>query len=223
MNDGDWLGIPTEMWSGIVGGVIGAVVGGWIAHRSAAKERLLNRVTRLLELYQEHGHQIIDTDQAIGQLYKSMQEQEVAKRERRTPLLPPPEDLLPEVRRQFELQMATFRLIAAQESDPRRTVPLKSVGQHLVREFQSLTSRKYDEAHREHLLRCQYHTHLNNAVLELMHHLPQIPPLGFWGKKRWEGASHQRREEEKRLTEFTTRVVEERIDADRKAAAEQQR
>src|SRR3972149_10853353 len=55
MNDGDWLGIPTEMWSGIVGGVIGAVVGGWIAHRSAAKERLLNRGTRRRGRYEGAG------------------------------------------------------------------------------------------------------------------------------------------------------------------------
>jgi hypothetical protein len=226
MTGGDWLGVPSEMWSGIVGGVVGALVGavagGWIANRSASRERLLNRVSRLLELYQEHTHQLIETEHAIRRVYESLEEHNAAARQGRAPGLPSPLDRLDELHRRMEEQLATFRLIACHEADPRRTVPLKGIADHLALEVQCIGNGKYDDAYRHALTRGNYATHLRNAVTELHHQLPRIPRLGFWGKIRWESASHEKREEEKRLEAFTSRVVAERL-AEERAAAEQQR
>jgi hypothetical protein len=218
IDDGGWLGVATEVWTGFGGAVLGAVVGGWSANRSAAKERLLNRVTRLLELYQEHGHQLLDVDSAIDAYYMSIQEHDAAAKAKRQAASPSPVERLSELERQLRVYMGTFRLIATHDTDPRRTVPLEGLSKHLIAEVGAIGRRDMAEAQREQLRRCQYATHLRNAVLELMHHLPQIPPLSFWGKIRWEGARHEHSVEVRRLQEFTERVVNEKLEADRKAS-----
>ena len=221
IDEAGWIGVATEVWTGFGGALLGAVVGGWIASVSAAKERMLNRVTRLVELYGEHGHRLVEVDAVFSEIYASTEEHAASQVECRQPRLPTPLSLLPKVERQLQQYMATFRLIAAHETDPTRTGSLQAIGQHIVGEFGFLRDRQYEKARREQLTRCQYATHLRNSVLELMHHLPPIPRLGCWGKRRWQKAVEQRGKEVQRLDAFTARVVEQRIEEERTASAAQ--
>ncbi|MCK5945224.1 MAG: hypothetical protein KAI24_24765 [Planctomycetes bacterium] len=221
MAAGDWFGVPTEVWTGFGGTLLGGALTAWVTFQSAKQERLLNRVTRLVELYQEHGHRVVDVEVLYGQVYDAQNEHEAAEREGRPSRLAPPLALMPQLESTLKQYRSTFRLIAANETDPTRTVALRALAKHLIGEGNFIRQHQYAEAKHENLKRRQYHTHLQNSVLEMMHHLPLIPRLGWRGKlRRWK-ARRKSAAEGKRLDEFTTRVVDERIESDRKAAATQ--